>query len=197
MNPTLTIRPETAEDIPSIRAVVHAAFERSSEADLVDALRRADALNLSLVADIGSRIVGHVAFSPITIGERHPALALAPLAVVPDCQRQGIGAALTRWSLDECRRPGHGVVIVLGGPAYHGRFGSCEPASLASSVRSLSPQGSSWRLSFHPDRPSGYGGMVCYQLGARVGAWKSALHPSPRAAKVRKRFEKVAACTVD
>ena len=123
MNPTATIRNETAEDIPSIRAVVHAAFGSAGEAGLVDGLRRSGALTLSAVAVVDSRVVGHVAFSPVTIGGPHLALALAPVAVAPDCQRQGIGSALIRWGLEECRRLEHGVVIVVGEPAYYPRFG--------------------------------------------------------------------------
>ena len=122
MDLTPTIRRETAEDIPGIYAVVRAAFARPGEADLVEALRRADALTVSAVAVVGSCIVGHVAFSPVTI-DHHSALALAPVAVEPASQRQGIGAALIRWGLDECRRLGHDVVIVLGEPAYYCRFG--------------------------------------------------------------------------
>jgi putative acetyltransferase len=123
MQPTLTIRKETAEDVLSIRAVVHAAFGRAGEADLVDGLRRSGALTLSAVAVVGSRVVGHVGFSSLTIDGRHPALALAPMAVAPDCQRQGVGSALIRWSLEECRRLEHGLVIVVGKPAYYPRFG--------------------------------------------------------------------------
>lgn len=121
--PMLSLRHEAAADIPGVRAVVHAAFGRAGEADLVDALRSADALTVSAVAEMGGRVVAHVGFSLITIGGQHQALALAPVAVAPDFQRQGIGSALIRWSLDECRRLGHGVVTVLGEPAYYPRFG--------------------------------------------------------------------------
>ena len=123
MYPTPAIRKETAEDIQSIRAIVHAAFGAVGEANLVDGLRRSGALTLSVVAVVGSRIVGHVAFSPVTIAGPHLALALAPMAVAPDCQRRGIGSALIRWSLEECRRLQCGVVIVVGEPTYYSRFG--------------------------------------------------------------------------
>ncbi|HMJ64037.1 MAG TPA: N-acetyltransferase [Candidatus Binatia bacterium] len=89
-----TIRTETTEDIPEIHALVHAAFGQPGEADLVDALQRSGALTLSVVAVIDDRIVGHIAFSPLMIAGEPVALALAPMAVAPDCQRQGIGSAL-------------------------------------------------------------------------------------------------------
>jgi putative acetyltransferase len=117
VHPSLTIHIETGEDIPRIRAVVQAAFGRAGEADLVDALRRSGVLMFSTVAVIGGRIVAHAAFSPVTIDGQRSALALAPVAVEPDWQRRGIGSALVQSGLDECRRSGHGVVIVLGAPA--------------------------------------------------------------------------------
>jgi putative acetyltransferase len=100
---TPTIRQETTEDLSDIRAVICAAFGRVGEANLVDGLRRSHALTLSAVAVIAGRIVGHVGFSRLIVGGRHPALALAPLAVAPDCQRQGIGSALVWWSLEQSR----------------------------------------------------------------------------------------------
>ena len=121
-----TIRKESTEDISGIRTVVLGAFGQPAEADLVDALRRAGALVLSVVATLDQRVVGHVAFSSVTLhapDSVSTALALAPVAVAPDLQKQGIGSALIRWSLDKCLRMGHSVVIVLGEPAYYGRFG--------------------------------------------------------------------------
>jgi putative acetyltransferase len=123
MSQTLTIRQETTADFSGIRTVVQAAFGRKGESDLVDGLRRSGALILSAVALSDDRIVGHVAFSSLTIDESRLALALAPVAVMPDCQRRGVGSALIRWSLEECQRLGHEVVIVLGDPSYYCRFG--------------------------------------------------------------------------
>ncbi|HSI65753.1 MAG TPA: N-acetyltransferase [Candidatus Saccharimonadia bacterium] len=116
------IREETGSDIPRIREVILAAFGGTGEADLVDALRHADALTLSFVAEVEGMVVGHVAFSPITIGD-HQALALAPLAVDPAWQRGGIGSSLTRCALEACRAFGHQLVIVLGSTRFYGRFG--------------------------------------------------------------------------
>jgi len=163
MHPTPTIRKETAEDVPGIRDVVHAAFGRPGEAGLVDALRRSGALTVSAVADSGGRIVGHVAFSPITVGGQYPALALAPVAVAPDCQRQGIGAALIRWSLDECRRSGHGVVIVLGEPDYYHRFGFTPAAPFGIQCPFPAPSEAFMVLELSPGAASGCRGMVRYQ----------------------------------
>jgi putative acetyltransferase len=125
----VNFRRESPADIPAIHSVVLAAFGQPGEADLVSALRRAGALTLSAIATIDDRIVGHVAYSPILIRSESQvahALALAPVAVSPDFQRQGIGSGLVRWSLDECRRAGHQLVIVVGEPAYYHRFGFVE-----------------------------------------------------------------------
>jgi putative acetyltransferase len=122
----LNLRREMPADIAAVREVETAAFGQPNEAALVDALRGAAALILSGVAEIGGKIVGHIAFSPVGIeggqGNFH-ALALAPVAVHPDWQRKGIGSALINWSLAECRRDGHSLVIVLGHPDYYPRFG--------------------------------------------------------------------------
>jgi putative acetyltransferase len=119
------IRPERPTDIPGIRAVNLAAFETSAEADLVDALREQTEPIVSLVADDGKTIVGHILFSPVTL-MAHPELriiGLAPMAVVPARQRQGIGSALVHEGLKRCRLLGFGAVIVLGHADYYPRFG--------------------------------------------------------------------------
>jgi len=122
---TMHIRPERPADIASIRAVNLTAFETSTEADLVDALREQAHPIVSLVADDVGAIVGHILFSPVTL-RAHPELqimGLAPMAVVPAKQRQGIGSALVREGLEQCRRLGFGAVVVLGHAEYYPRFG--------------------------------------------------------------------------
>ena len=121
-----TIRDERPEDVIPIRRVIERAFGQAVEAGLVDALRQGDALTVSLVAEAAGEIIGHVAFSPVIIraGDTlSEALGLAPLAVVPELQRRGIGAALVRAGLDACRARGHRVVVLVGEPAYYQRFG--------------------------------------------------------------------------
>jgi putative acetyltransferase len=93
----MLIRVETSSDVAAIHAVVEAAFARSAEAVLVDALREAGDLTLSLVALDGDDIVGHVAFSKMNAPFR--ALGLGPVAVQPTRQRNGIGGQLIREGL--------------------------------------------------------------------------------------------------
>ena len=124
----LNIRHETPADVAAVREVNRLAFERPNEASLVDAIRASDAFlpDLSLVADDGGRVVGHVLFTRIGIrtdGELVPALALAPIAVHPERQREGIGTQLIRRGLDEAQRQGERIVIVVGHPDYYPRFG--------------------------------------------------------------------------
>lgn len=122
----LTIRPEAPGDATAIRYVNALAFGRPQEADLVDALRRNGGLTISLVAVQDGRIVGHIAFSPVTITSDTAtidAIGLAPMAVLPAYQRQGIGSQLVAAGLNACRNTHYSVVVVLGHAQYYPRFG--------------------------------------------------------------------------
>ena len=122
----MIIRAETSEDRESVHRVNELAFPTPSEADLVDALREKAHPYISLVAIAEDQVVGHIFFSPVTI-ESEPgaftAMGLAPMAVLPEYQRQGIGSLLVREGLSECQRIGHDVVVVLGHSSYYPRFG--------------------------------------------------------------------------
>ena len=123
---TPTLRRETQADFATIRDINRQAFGRDTEAELVDALRGEGYLRLSLVAELDGLAVGHILFSELSIetpGGAVPALALAPMAVLPEHQRTGIGSALVRRGLDLCRDEGHRIVVVLGHPTYYPRFG--------------------------------------------------------------------------
>ncbi len=122
----MNIRPEVAADHEAIRHVNRLAFGQDAEARLVDALRDGGYLRVSLVAEQGGQVVGHILVSDlpiITEAGTVPALALAPMAVLPEFQNQGIGTALVRRGLDECRQQGHQIVVVLGHPQFYPRFG--------------------------------------------------------------------------
>jgi putative acetyltransferase len=132
----VTIRTEIVADHSMIREVNEAAFGGAEEADLIESLRRDGVVLLSLVAAVGSRIVGHILFSRMSIDTPSgaaAAVALAPLAVLPGYQRQGIGGKLIREGLDRLRGLGERYVIVVGHPGYYPRFGfSTAPRSLES-----------------------------------------------------------------
>lgn len=122
----IILRPEHPTDRDSIRRVHVEAFGRADEAELVDALRDGGWTVLSLVADRDGEAVGHVLFSRLLIqrGEQSiPALALAPLAVLPTCQRTGIGSALVRAGMEQSRAAGERIVVVLGHPEFYERLG--------------------------------------------------------------------------
>lgn len=162
------IRPETPADIAAIHAVNRLAFDgREAEPGLVDAIRHsADFIpELSLVAVVDDRVVGHILFSRIRI-ETHaghtPALSLAPMAVLPEYQNQGIGSALVRRGLEECRRLGHAIVIVLGHPDYYPRFGFS--ARLAQALECpYGDAGAAWMaIELRPGALDGVHGKVVY-----------------------------------
>lgn len=122
----ISIRAETEADSAAITSVVERAFPGPAEARLVDELRNAGALCISFVAQIGDSLVGHIAFSPVTLVPEMPfisGLGLAPMAVLPDFQRKGIGSELIRAGLDACRQSEYDFVVVLGHPEYYPRFG--------------------------------------------------------------------------
>jgi putative acetyltransferase len=121
----LLIRPEAATDRAAIREVSESVFGQSAEADLIDALRAARKVTLSLVAVEAKEVVGFILFSPATIETAHgvvAALALAPLAVTPTLQRRGIGSELMRTGIDQCRQLAHQRIVVVGHPEYYRRF---------------------------------------------------------------------------
>ena len=117
------VRTESPADVDAIRALHAASFPTAAEAALVDALRVAGRLAISLVAIEGDSVMGHVGFSPVTVNGRPLGLGLAPVAVRLDCRRRGVAAQLIRGGLELCRQAAIGVVVVLGNPRYYARFG--------------------------------------------------------------------------
>jgi predicted N-acetyltransferase YhbS len=125
----ILIRQEQKEDIDSVYRVVKSAFETMEQAsgdeqDLVNRLRKSEAFipELSLVAECDGKIIGHILFTKMKIGD-HPSLALAPVAVLPEYQNHGVGGKLIVEGHHIARELGYGSVIVVGHPAYYPRFG--------------------------------------------------------------------------
>ncbi len=109
-----------------MRVINEQAFEQPAEANIVDKVRRACPDSLSLVAEDGKDVVGHIFFSPVVVetsGRRVTGMGLAPMAVLPDRQRQGIGTRLVKRGLEMLRERGCPYVVVLGHPDYYPRFG--------------------------------------------------------------------------
>ncbi|OFW55954.1 MAG: GNAT family N-acetyltransferase [Candidatus Solincola sediminis] len=124
----LTIGAERKEDIPSIREINLQAFGQEDEALLVERLRNSPSFipQLSLVAYENGRAVGHAMFTHLKIDAGSgsiPALGLAPVAVLPAYQNQGMGRALIERGINDSREMGHEIVIVVGHPEYYPRFG--------------------------------------------------------------------------
>jgi len=122
----ITIRKEQPGDAEQVRIVNTRAFERAAEAEIVDTLRRACPEGVSFVAVYRNKIVGHILFTPAVVASKEQeikGMGLAPLAVLPEFQRQGIGSQLIQAGLDEMHRAEQPFVIVLGHPEYYPRFG--------------------------------------------------------------------------
>jgi putative acetyltransferase len=123
---TVQIREERPADIESIFKVHAAAFDTLDEAQLVDLLRSRGKATISLVAEDGDEILGHILFSPVSLDPPAPgwrAFGLAPIGVSPEHQRQGIGKALINSGLEYCKELGSQLVVVLGDPTYYSNFG--------------------------------------------------------------------------
>jgi putative acetyltransferase len=125
----MIIRSETQNDIEAIEQITRAAFSGKPYSDqteylIVNRLRTAGELRLSLVAEADGRVVGHVAFSSVTInGEDKDWYGLGPISVLPELQKQGIGSQLIKNSLSLIREMGAKGCVLEGSPAYYNRFG--------------------------------------------------------------------------
>jgi len=117
----MKVRPALPADYHAIRDVLLAAFAQDFEANLVEALRDSKDTRIEFVAQVDGIIVGHLLLSKMAA----PAgcLGLAPVAVAPDRQGQGVGSALMRAAIDGARRGRWNAIFLLGDPAYYGRFG--------------------------------------------------------------------------
>jgi putative acetyltransferase len=169
---TFQIRCETAADVSAIHAVNSRAFETRLEADLVDALRQTAGPLVSLVADDGGRIIGHILFSPVTLSGQSDAkiMGLAPMAVLPTEQRRGIGSALVREGLTRCRNLGYGAVVVVGHRNYYPRFGFTPATRFNLKSEYDIPDDVFMALELTPNYLQGKSGTIQYHSAFRCSA---------------------------
>ncbi|WP_228141603.1 GNAT family N-acetyltransferase [Marinobacter sp. X15-166B] len=123
------IRAESADDVAPIHRVIERAFRAAAHTDhtehfIVAALRRAEALTISRVAEAKGEVIAHVAISPVCIADGTSGwLGLGPVAVLPEYQRQGVGTRLLRSALADLKALGAAGCVVLGEPGFYSRFG--------------------------------------------------------------------------
>ena len=131
MAPEIIIRDEKAADRSAVCTLNELAFGQPGEATLVEALHRHGAAVVALVAESADHIVGHILFSPVHVelSQDKRLLGLAPMAVLPSHQRQGIGSRLVEEGLKRCAALGWDGVVVLGHPEYYPRFGFVHAAT--------------------------------------------------------------------
>lgn len=161
----MIVRPEQDRDIDAIRALTETAFKSAPHADgtehlIIDRLRAVGALTLSLVAEVDGVVVGHVAFSPVTVSDGSAGwYGLGPISVDPSRQGEGIGGRLIREGLDRLKALGATGCVLLGDPAYYSRFGfAADPKLMLDGV----PPEYFMRVAFSPV----YGeGTVSYHSG--------------------------------
>ncbi len=158
MNPKIVIRNETDDDVSAITEVTVVAFKtlaisNHTEQFIIEALRAADALTVSLVAEVNGRVAGHIAFSPVTISDGTPNwYGLGPVSVLPEHQRQGIGKALIQEGLSRLRDLNARGCCLVGHPDYYRKFGFRNISGL---VHEGVPQEVFFALSFGGQPPQG------------------------------------------
>jgi len=158
----MIIRNETVSDIEAITEVTVAAFQNlpisnHTEQFIISALRAANALTISLVAEINGRVVGHIAFSPVTVSDGSQNwYGLGPVSVLPEYQRQGIGKSLIQEGLSLLKSLGGQGCLLVGDPNYYKRFGFRNIPNL---VHEGIPQEVFLALPFNEKHPKGIVGF--------------------------------------
>ena len=158
----IDIREERGNDLAAIRDVNKRAFDQDQEANIVDALRLDGAALLSLVATIDGQVVGHVMYSPATVGDVTGA-ALGPMAVLPQYQRQGIGSKLVEAGNQRLTDAETPFIIVLGHADYYPRFGFKRASTLAMKCEWDVPDEVVMLLILDHTKMQGVSGLVKYR----------------------------------
>ena len=158
MKPEITIRRETDSDVDAITDLTIAAFKdlkisNHTEQFIIEALRTAKALTISLVAELDARVIGHIAFSPVAISDGTPGwYGLGPVSVLPEYQRQGIGKALIEEGLSRLRDMNAQGCCLVGHPEYYRQFGFTNTPQLV--LENVPPE-VFFALSFDGNTPQG------------------------------------------
>jgi putative acetyltransferase len=162
----ITFRQEEPGDQLAIRRVNERGFGTSEEADLVDALRQADAVVLSMVALDGEEIIAHILFTEVVIMQadsQFAGLGLGPMALLPCHQRKGIGSQLLQIALDKCRLLDYDFVVVLGYPEFYSKFGFSPAKSYGISCEFDAPDEAFMVLELRENGLAGRSGIVHYR----------------------------------
>ena len=161
----ILVRNENASDVNEVEGLLFAAFTGHDEARAVELLRKSGSITIARVAEFDQRVVGHILFSPMTI---EPAqlgfrgIGLAPLAVLPEFQRMGIGTKLVLDGVTVCQQLLYSGVFVLGDVAYYERFGF-QPASKFDLTSEYNAGDAFMALELQPGSLAGFHGTVKYR----------------------------------
>ncbi len=160
----MNIRPETEQHKAAIQKINQSTFETCAEATLVDTLRDQCQPIISLIAEEDREVVGHIMFSSVTLSgfSGLKIMGLAPMAVLPNYQRQGIGSALVQTGLDGCRKLGFGAIVVLGHINYYPRFGFIPASRFGIDCEYNVPEDAFMVVELQPGYLSGAKGTVKY-----------------------------------
>jgi putative acetyltransferase len=162
----ITIREERPEDVEAIRAVNQETFGQPQEGQLIDALRANGGVALSLVATLNDRVVGHIAYSSVSVGpdaENIVGAGLGPMGVLPEYQRRGIGTKLVETGNEILRDRGCSIIVVLGHPEYYPRFGFKPASGFGLRCEWDVPDQAFMALVFDPAKMKRVSGLVKYR----------------------------------
>ena len=158
----IEVREEQPDDVAAIRDVNTCAFGQELEANIVDALRSNSAALLSLVATVGGRVVGHIMYSALTVGDVSGA-ALGPVAVLPEHQRQGIGSLLIEAGNRKIQEAGYPFIGVIGHANYYPRFGFRPASAYGITCEWDVPDDVFMLLALDPRRMTDVSGLATYR----------------------------------
>lgn len=158
----IQIRNELEDDVAAIRELNRLAFGQDQEGNIVDALRANGAVTLSLVATLDDRVVGHILYSPVTLNKIEGA-GLAPMAVLPAHQRQGIGSELVEAGNRRLAQSGCPFIIVVGHPHFYPRFGFKPASTLGITCEWELPDDVFMVLVLEPSKMAGVSGEARYR----------------------------------